>query len=172
MANTRRVRSIRAITAFAVVLATILTATLTASSARADDVQQTRVQDIQTGLYLDTNSAAVYTLEDAVQLSNTYGNQIWLADNYTDGSGVYTGEIRLINQSFGTCLDSNYNGDVYVLPCNGGNYQNWYINPGSEYGTIVDAQTGRCLDSNYNGNIYTLPCNGGNYQQWYFWWNN
>lgn len=76
------------------------------------------------------------------------------------------------------CLDSNYAGSAYGIPCNGGAYQHWHFNytgtmTDSLYGRtwnayeIVNVQTGRCLDSN-GTDVYTLPCNGGLYQRWFF----
>jgi hypothetical protein len=73
----------------------------------------------------------------------------------------------------GQCLDSNYNGNVYSLPCNWGNYQNWQIvyagrglNLESVY-YLQDAQTGLCLENNTGAFIFTAPCLNSTEQWWY-----
>lgn len=87
------------------------------------------------------------------------------------GLNVASGTYRIIRISDGHCLDSNYQFQVYVLPCNGGNYQNWYLynlHDGTDGIhsdiTLRNIQTGYCLDGN-GTTLYTHAC-GGFYQDW------
>ncbi|WP_416970208.1 RICIN domain-containing protein [Streptomyces sp. 4F14] len=50
------------------------------------------------------------------------------------------------------CLDSNANGNVYWLECNGGNYQNWDYQTSGQYILAKNRQTGNWL--------YNIPNSG------------
>jgi hypothetical protein len=88
----------------------------------------------------------------------------------------YSGDYNVVHMENGYCLDSNSGYSVYMLPCNGGNYQLWDVTAtfdgtcvgntcGDGYDlTLKDVATGYCLDSN-GTSVYTHAC-GGAYQTW------
>jgi len=71
--------------------------------------------------------------------------------------------VKLKNKGSSKCLDSNLQGEVYAIPCNGGDHQEWI--PDDKRKTYTNYRTGRCLDSN-GKTVYTTGCNGGEYQMW------
>jgi hypothetical protein len=83
---------------------------------------------------------------------------------HPDNAQILDNAQIMINRASGECLDSDYDGRVYTLPCNSGNFQNWRPVASTLF---VNSQTDRCLDSDNAGRVYTLPCNGGNLQNWH-----
>lgn len=94
-------------------------------------------------------------------------------DDASDGVGTAEVESALNggpwtwqNTATLRCLDSDFNGSVYTLDCNGGGFQLWTNAPLNFGDQIRDRATGWCLDSNTAGHAYMLPCNNGAFQQW------
>ena len=66
------------------------------------------------------------------------------------------------------CLDEHGGGEAQAYPCNGGDFQKWWIKDAPDgYKYIQSYRSGNVLDSNRNGDAYTLPINGGQFQQWF-----
>lgn len=83
---------------------------------------------------------------------------------------TWAGEVNIVHEQNGYCLDSNFAKQVYMGPCNGGDYQIWIatVTPvGAGYDdsiTLKDKATGYCLDSD-GTTMYTHVC-GSAYQNW------
>ncbi|MDQ1656055.1 MAG: hypothetical protein QOD41_1138 [Cryptosporangiaceae bacterium] len=80
--------------------------------------------------------------------------------------------VVLRNKVSRECLDSNPAGEVYMLPCNGGQFQLWNIKDNKD-GTraFKDTATGRCLENRERGDstpVFTGACDGNKFQKWYF----
>lgn len=76
----------------------------------------------------------------------------------------------MIDDATGRCLDSDYNGNAYAIPCNGGKYQHWYVKPNDGHDHLVNQQTGLCLTikSGVYSNLWiigTAGCNAGDLSQ-------
>lgn len=60
-----------------------------------------------------------------------YGPEVGTSNspyNYWVSNGPDWQHVQLVNSQLGTnCLDSNYNGDVYLNSCNGGGFQQWHF---------------------------------------------
>jgi hypothetical protein len=154
-----------------------LTATL---AAPASATATTTLADAQTGMCLETDYFAVYTIPcDGSNLENWSLSQ---SSAVISGNGTAPPTVTITNAQTGMCLGSNSSnpaypatGLLYTASCDGSHSQVWALSISPTTGTVTftDATTGMCLDSNYSdpilpstGATYTLGCNGGSYQNW------
>ncbi|MFJ9562779.1 RICIN domain-containing protein [Streptomyces fuscichromogenes] len=86
--------------------------------------------------------------------------------NNNDSSQLWDRVGSTIKRAYtNQCLDSNDNGDVYYLECNGGDYQNWNYLSINSYGDalVQDRATGKYLYVNTGTNNIATSDNG-------YWW--
>lgn len=128
-----------------------------AGPAAAEIGGQVSWRNAQTGRYLS------YVGDRKVVTKTAYDH--WFENKKSDGSWELPWAGSAIFEDR-PCLDSDANGNVYGIPCNGGDYQRWYEVKTSTGWKLQNKATGRILDSDANGNVYTLPDNGSNWQRW------
>ncbi len=93
-----------------------------------------------------------------VQCNSNNSHQKWTGED---------GRSLIRNIQTGRCLDSNDRGEVYMLACNGGKYQDWYD---ISHHRLQNGATGRCLEYARQGaSVFTQPCNTTNaWQGWQY----
>lgn len=89
--------------------------------------------------------------------------------------------LTIHNHHTGKCLDSDGSGRVYMLDCNGGDYQRWIVfrrpvpgegNAGLDPVQLKNRATGRCLDARPEPDgrsgfmMFTAPCTRDDSQRW------
>jgi serine/threonine-protein kinase len=114
-----------------------------------------------------TNAATNFELqsltgssEDSV-LTSDGPPDVWVVQ-----AGGIGGAVQLVSASSGRCLDSDTQGEVYGLTCNGGSFQQWLVTEDGDGVRLRNLATQLMLDSDTNGDVYTEPNNGGQFQLW------
>jgi hypothetical protein len=145
----------------------------------SDDIEQTETQSalFTTGVTVFLRNPrtwqSTYAL-DANGTGNVVGNPInggnYQRWNIVDPVPLYgyaaeTGSVLIQNFQHGQCLDSNWAGDIYTLPCSGSanNYQQWTdLGPNSTWPgsrNIRNVATHYCINMTTNGWTHTGNCN-------------
>jgi len=116
-----------ALVATATVAASVVNAALFAPTASA--TENTWVKNLETGLCITADGGSSLKPADDCRFGDR--SQLW------DRRGS-----NIVKAYTNQCLDSNSDGDVYYLECNGGDYQKWTY-PGN--GLVRNVATGRYL---------------------------
>jgi len=76
-------------------------------------------------------------------------------------------QYKIIHKSNQNVLFGATAGNIYPMPWNKGNFQQWKFERLSDgYYKIIQKQSGYVLDGNAKGNVYLMPWNGGDFQKW------
>ncbi|MGI5214378.1 RICIN domain-containing protein [Plantactinospora sp. CA-290183] len=131
----------RLLIALTTVAASVVSVVLSAPTASAAANENTWIRHLPTNKCITSLDGGWLDLQNC-----RVGDHRQLWDRRDDGTihRIYSGE----------CLDSNSDGDVYWLQCNGGNYQKWVYPPG---GLVRNVATSRYLMvGHYNGTDFLM----------------